>query len=63
MFFDENTAISTWAGSSNIATVGTVGTGTWQGTAIADAYIASASTWNAASVTEADVIALSVALG
>ena len=35
----ENTAISTWAGSSNIATVGTVGTGTWQGTPIADAYI------------------------
>jgi len=59
----ENTAISTWAGSSNIATVGTVGTGTWQGTAIADAYIASASTWNAASVTMDDVVALSVALG
>lgn len=37
----ENTAISTWAGSSNITTVGTIGTGTWQGTAIADAYIAS----------------------
>ena len=28
------------AGSSNIVTVGTVGTGTWQGTAIATAYIA-----------------------
>ena len=59
----ENTAISTWAGSSNIATVGTVGTGTWQGTPIADAYIASASTWNASTVTMADVVALSVALG
>ena len=43
----ENTAISTFAGSANITTVGTVSTGTWQGTAIADAYISSASTWNA----------------
>ena len=31
----ENTAVSTWAGSSNIATVGTVTSGTWSGTAIA----------------------------
>jgi len=36
----ENTAISSFAGTSNIATVGTIGTGTWQGTAIATAYIA-----------------------
>ena len=43
----ENTAISTFTGSANITTVGTVGTGTWQGTAIADAYISSASTWDA----------------
>ena len=42
----ENTAISTWAGSSNVTTLGTVGTGTWQGTAIGDSYISSASTWN-----------------
>jgi len=43
----ENTALSTWAGSTNITTVGTIGSGTWQGTAIADTYISSASTWNA----------------
>jgi hypothetical protein len=36
----ENTALSTWAGTSNIATVGTVGTGTWNGTAVAQTYIA-----------------------
>jgi len=36
----ENTAISSFTGTSNIATVGTIGTGTWQGTAIATAYIA-----------------------
>jgi hypothetical protein len=43
----ENTAISGWAGTSNITTVGTIGTGTWNATAIADDKIASASTWNA----------------
>lgn len=30
---------------NNLIQVGTIGAGTWQGTAIADAYIASASTW------------------
>ena len=43
----ENTALSTWAGTTNVTTLGTIATGTWQGTAIADSYIASAATWNA----------------
>lgn len=30
----ENTALSTWAGSTNITTLGTIGTGTWNATAI-----------------------------
>ena len=30
----ENTALSTWAGSSNITTLGTIATGVWNGTAI-----------------------------
>ncbi|MBF0607696.1 MAG: hypothetical protein HQL61_09135 [Magnetococcales bacterium] len=30
----ENTAMSTWGGSSNISTVGTIGSGTWNGSAI-----------------------------
>lgn len=30
----ENTALSTWVGSTNITTLGTVGTGTWNATAI-----------------------------
>lgn len=34
----ENTALSTWAGSTNITTVGTIGTGTWQGDAIGTTY-------------------------
>lgn len=33
--------------SSSLTSVGTIATGTWQGTAIADAYIASAAAWNA----------------
>ena len=41
----ENTAISSFTGSSNITTVGTIGSGVWQGTAIADAYLASGSTF------------------
>lgn len=36
-----------FTGATSITTLGTIGTGTWQGTAIADAYIASAATWNA----------------
>jgi hypothetical protein len=43
----ENTALSTWAGSTSITTLGTIGTGVWQGTAIGDTYISSATTWNA----------------
>ena len=34
----ENTALSTWAGSSNITTLGTIATGTWNGTAIGPVY-------------------------
>lgn len=43
----QNTSLSTWAGSTNLTTLGTVGTGIWQGTVIGDTYISSASTWNA----------------
>lgn len=43
----ENTAISTWAGTANVTTLGTITTGVWQGTAITDTYISSAATWNA----------------
>ena len=39
----------TYTGSTSITTLGTVGTGTWQGTAIGDTYISSATTWNTAS--------------
>lgn len=35
----ENTAISTWAGSTNVTTLGTIITGTWTGSAIGAAYL------------------------
>ena len=35
----ENTALSSWTGTSNITTLGTIGTGTWNGTKISQAYI------------------------
>jgi hypothetical protein len=34
----ENTALSTWAGSSNISTLGTISSGVWQGTSISTTY-------------------------
>lgn len=43
----ENTALSSWSGSAKITTLGTITSGTWQGTAIADNYISSADSWNA----------------
>ena len=36
----ENTALSTWAGTSSLTTLGTIGTGLWNGTAIANSYLA-----------------------
>lgn len=45
----ENTAISTWAGSTNITTLGTIGTGIWSGTALLIAKLP------ISTVTDADV--------
>ena len=36
----ENTALSTWQGTNNIVTLGTVTAGVWHGTAIENAYLA-----------------------
>ena len=36
-----------YVGQASITTLGTISTGTWQGTAIANAYVAGAATWNA----------------
>jgi hypothetical protein len=38
---------STYVGQASITTLGTIATGVWQATAIADTYIASAVNWNA----------------
>ena len=50
----ENTALSTWAGSANLTTLGTIATGTWNATVIADGKIAAAltgKTYNALTLT------------
>lgn len=39
----ENVSLSTWTGSTNIATLGVITTGTWHGTKIANAYLANSS--------------------
>lgn len=44
----ENTALSTWEGSSNVTTLGAVVQGTWNANAIQDAYIGSSANWNTA---------------
>lgn len=44
--------------TSSLTSVGTIGTGVWQGTAVADAYIASAATWNAKQAGDATLTAL-----
>jgi len=36
-----------WLGDTTITTLGTIGTGVWQGTAITSTYISDAATWNA----------------
>jgi microcystin-dependent protein len=35
----ENTALTTWTGSTNLITVGTISSGTWHGTAVAESYV------------------------
>lgn len=50
----ENTALSTWAGTSNVTTVGTIGSGTWNGTTIA---IANGGTGQTAQTSAFDALA------
>ena len=40
------TTLASGVVTTSATTVGTIGSGTWQGTAVADSYVASASTWN-----------------
>jgi hypothetical protein len=52
------TTLNSTVVTSSLTTVGTIGTGVWQGTAIADAYISSASTWNSKQAGDATLTAL-----
>jgi hypothetical protein len=49
-----STLVSGVTGSS-LTSLGTIATGVWQGTAIADSYVASAATWNAKQAGDADL--------
>lgn len=51
----ENTALSTWAGTSSLTTLGTITTGVWNGTAIGDSSISSATAWNAKQAGDSDL--------
>ncbi len=54
----ENTALSTWAGSASITTLGTIGTGVWQGTPIGDSFLSASltgKTYNGLSLTAAAI--------
>jgi len=42
-----SSAMTVWTGSTAVTTLGTIVTGTWNGSQIGDTYIASASVWNA----------------
>ena len=47
----ENTALSIWAGTTNLTTLGTITSGVWNGTTIDSAYITSSSEWNSTYLT------------
>ncbi|MEA2037224.1 MAG: hypothetical protein U9O94_06950, partial [Nanoarchaeota archaeon] len=51
----ENTALSTWAGTSNVTTLGTIATGTWQGTSINATYLDGQSGTNTGDETVASI--------
>lgn len=50
----ENTALSTWAGSTNITTLGTITTGVWSGTAIANNKLANSAVADLSGVNTGD---------
>ena len=54
---------ATYAGQNTITTLGTVGTGTWQGTAVADAYVADALTISGGTVNNSVIGGSSPAAG
>ena len=56
----ENTALSTWAGSANITTVGTIATGTWNATTIS---IAKGGTGQTTAVAAFDALSPATTLG
>ena len=60
---DAVTIASDYVGQSSITTLGTVGTGTWQGTAVANAYVSDALTISGGSVDNSIIGASTAAAG
>lgn len=58
----ENTALSTWGGSANITSLGTIASGVWNGTPIVSGYISDAAI-TAAKIMDAAVGASKIAAG
>lgn len=56
----ENTALSTWAGTANVTTLGTITTGTWHGSAVGIAYGGTGATTAAAARTALGLGSLAV---
>jgi hypothetical protein len=58
----ENTALSTWAGSTALTTLGTIGTGVWQATALTDTYVSDTLTIGAGSTVADGALSANVSL-
>lgn len=58
----ENTALSTWAGTTNITTLGTITTGTWQGTVITDSFLSDTITVGASGSVSDSALSANVSL-
>ena len=58
----ENTALSTWSGTTNITTLGTIATGVWQGTAITDTYVSDTITVGASGSVNDSALSANVSL-
>ena len=59
----ENTTLSTWAGSTNITTLGTISSGTWNGSVIGDSYINDALTISGGTINNTPIGAITASTG
>ena len=58
----ENTALSTWAGTTNLTTLGAITTGTWQATSLTDSYVSDILTIGASGSVDDGALSANVSL-